>query len=127
VRSARDGETLVALNGETYQLDSSNLVIADPEGAVALAGVIGGAVARSRIPPRGSCSRARISRVQRAETSTKIRLRTDASQRFEKAQDPVNTLRGLLLALDCWSKSRRGFVWWRSCRRVRVSARASAG
>jgi len=43
VRSARDGETLVALNGETYQLDSSNLVIADPEGAVALAGVIGGA------------------------------------------------------------------------------------
>src|SRR5208282_1983416 len=43
VRTAHDGEKLAALNGETYQLDSSSLVIADPNGAVALAGVIGGA------------------------------------------------------------------------------------
>src|SRR5947209_4608808 len=43
VRSARPGETLAALNGESYDLDPANLVIADPECAVALAGVIGGA------------------------------------------------------------------------------------
>ena len=43
VRTAHPGEKLAALNGETYDLDPSNLVIADPQGAVALAGVIGGA------------------------------------------------------------------------------------
>ena len=37
------GETIAALNGETYELNPSNLVIADDSGAIALAGVIGGA------------------------------------------------------------------------------------
>ncbi len=43
VRQARVGERLAALNGESYDLDPTNLVIADSENAVALAGVIGGA------------------------------------------------------------------------------------
>ena len=34
---------MAALNGETYELNPSNLVIADDSGAIALAGVIGGA------------------------------------------------------------------------------------
>jgi phenylalanyl-tRNA synthetase beta chain len=101
VRSARDGEKLAALNGETYQLDSSNLMIADPEGSVALAGVIGGAgSAISESTTRIVLESANFNASSVRKTSTKIRLRTDASQRFEKAQDPINTLRGLLLALD---------------------------
>ncbi|HSP68461.1 MAG TPA: phenylalanine--tRNA ligase beta subunit-related protein, partial [Bryobacteraceae bacterium] len=43
VRSARTGETVKALNEESYTLDPSNLVIADPGGPVAIAGIIGGA------------------------------------------------------------------------------------
>ena len=40
VRRAAEGEVLAALDGETYTLNPSNLVIADAAGAVALAGVI---------------------------------------------------------------------------------------
>jgi phenylalanyl-tRNA synthetase beta chain len=101
VRTARNGERFAALNDESYELDSSNLVIADPSGAVALAGVIGGADSAisdstTRIVLESACFNASSVR----KTSSKIKLRTDASQRFEKSQDPVNTIRGLRRALE---------------------------
>ena len=101
VRNAHPGEKLPALNGETYDLDPSNLVIADPEGAVALAGVIGGAGSAissttTRIVLESACFNASSVR----KTSSKLKLRTDASMRFEKAQDPLNTVRGLARALE---------------------------
>ena len=34
------------------------------------------------------------------KTSSAIKLRTDASMRFEKAQDPANTVRGLARAIE---------------------------
>ena len=34
------------------------------------------------------------------KTSSSLKLRTDASMRFEKAQDPVNTVRGLARAVE---------------------------
>jgi phenylalanyl-tRNA synthetase beta chain len=43
VRPAKPAEHFSGLNGEEYTLDPSNLVIADESGAIALAGVIGGA------------------------------------------------------------------------------------
>jgi phenylalanyl-tRNA synthetase beta chain len=101
VRSAHPGEKLAALNGETYELDPSNLVIADPQGAVALAGVIGGAgsaisATTTRLVLESACFNASSIR----KTSSKLKLRTDASMRFEKSQDPVNTVRGLARALE---------------------------
>src|SRR2546425_1711338 len=42
IRPARAGEQIVALNDEAYELNPSNLVIADASGPVAIAGVIGG-------------------------------------------------------------------------------------
>src|SRR5580658_7750811 len=101
VRTARAGEKMAALNGESYHLDASNLVIADPEGAVALAGVIGGAGSAisgttTRIVLESACFNASSVR----KTSSKLKLRTDASMRFEKSQDPVNTVRGLARALE---------------------------
>ncbi len=101
VRSAQPGEDFAALNGESYRLDPVNLVIADPEGAVALAGVIGGAGsaisdATTRLVLESACFNASSIR----KTSSRLKLRTDASMRFEKAQDPVNTVRGLLRAYE---------------------------
>ena len=96
VRCAHADETLAALNGETYQLDPSNLVIADREGAVALAGVIGGAEsAISHSTTRIVLESANFNASSIRKTSSRLKLRTDASMRFEKAQDPVNTIRGL--------------------------------
>ena len=96
VRAAQPGEVLAALNGESYQLDPSNLVIADRDGAVALAGIIGGAgSAISATTSRIVLESANFNASSIRKTSSRIKLRTDASMRFEKAQDPVNTVRGL--------------------------------
>jgi phenylalanyl-tRNA synthetase beta chain len=100
VRNAHPGEKLAALNGETYSLDPSNLVIADPECAIALAGVIGGAEsAISETTTRIVLESACFDAISVRKTSSKLKLRTDASMRFEKSQDPMNTVRGLKHAL----------------------------
>jgi phenylalanyl-tRNA synthetase beta chain len=101
VRCAKAGERFHALNGEEYTLEPANLVIADAAGAIALAGVMGGA---------GSAIHDRTTRIvlesanfqasSVRKTSAALKLRTDASMRFEKAQDPVNTLRALARAVE---------------------------
>jgi phenylalanyl-tRNA synthetase beta chain len=101
VRSARPDEPVVALNDESYVLSSSNLVIADAEGPIALAGVIGGL--HSAIGPntrRIVLESANFQAASVRKTSVTLKLRTDASMRFEKSQDPMNTLRGLARALE---------------------------
>lgn len=101
VRPAREGESITALNGERYDLAPANLVIADEQGPVAIAGVIGGLDSAidentARIVLESACFQAASVR----KTSSTLKLRTDASMRFEKAQDPVNTLRGLERAVE---------------------------
>ena len=101
VRRARVGEAFQALNGESYTLDSANLVIADSAGAIGLAGVIGGAgSAISAKTTRVVLESANFQASSIRKTSSAIKLRTDASMRFEKAQDPANTVRGLARAVE---------------------------
>ncbi|BDC47891.1 phenylalanine--tRNA ligase subunit beta [Bryobacterales bacterium F-183] len=100
VRNAGNGEKIVALNKEEYELDDTNLVIADAGGAIAIAGVIGGDESAigdgtTRIVLESACFNATSVR----KTAAKIKNRTDASMRFEKSQDPENTVRGLARAV----------------------------
>ncbi len=100
VRSARAGESIEALNGETYALEPANLVIADAAGPVAIAGVIGGRGSAihegtTRIVLESACFLDSSVR----KTSVQLKLRTDASMRFEKSQDAVNTTRALARAV----------------------------
>ena len=101
IRPAKPGEHFHALNDEHYTLGPSNLVIADAGGAIALAGVIGGMESSicettRRVVLESACFLASSVR----KTSAAIKLRTDASMRFEKAQDPANTVRGIARAIE---------------------------
>jgi phenylalanyl-tRNA synthetase beta chain len=101
IRPAKPGEHFRALNEEHYALNTSNLVIADSGGAIALAGVIGGGdSAISEKTTRVVLESANFQASSIRKTSAAIKLRTDASMRFEKAQDPLNTVRGLARAIE---------------------------
>lgn len=101
VRNARLGERLTALNQEEYLLDESNLVIADSKGPIALAGVIGGSEsAISRNTTAIVLESANFQAASVRKTSSRLKLRTDASMRFEKSQDAANTVRGLARAVE---------------------------
>jgi phenylalanyl-tRNA synthetase beta chain len=100
-RPGRAGERIHALNGEWYDLGPSNIVIADSTGPIAIGGVIGG----SGSSISGSTTRivlesANFQASSIRKTSSALKLRTDASMRFEKAQDPLNTTRGLARAIE---------------------------
>ncbi len=105
VRTAAPGEFLVALNGETYKLDPATVVIADARGPVAIGGVIGGLdtgiVAGTR---RIVLESANFHASSIRKTSGRLKLRTDASMRFEKGQDPANTVRGLARAIELFQE-----------------------
>lgn len=99
-RPARNGERIQALNGEWYELTPRNLVIADASGPVAIAGVIGGMdSAISDSTTRIVFESANFHAASVRKTSVQLKLRTDASIRFEKSQDPVNTVRALAMAV----------------------------
>lgn len=100
VRRAREGESFAALNGESYTLAPRHIVIADEGGAIALGGVIGGAgSAITESTTRIVLESANFDAAAIRKTSSELKLRTDASMRFEKAQDPVNTTRALARAV----------------------------
>jgi phenylalanyl-tRNA synthetase beta chain len=101
VRAAHAGERIAALNGEEYELTASSLVIADAAGPIALAGVIGGR--DSAISAATNCIVLESANFQASnirKTSSALKLRTDASIRFEKSQDQHNTIRALARAVE---------------------------
>ena len=98
-RMARDGETLEALNGKTYTLDSSICVIADDAGAVGVGGIMGG-------EPTGSTDEttnvfiecAWFEPTEIASAGRKLGITSDARYRFERTVDPESVKPGLELA-----------------------------
>lgn len=93
VRKAADGEKMQTLDGQDRELDSSMLVIADEERAVAVAGVMGGA--NSEITPGTKTilfESATFNGISVRLTAKKLGMRTESSGRFEKGLDPENAL-----------------------------------
>ncbi|MAE96221.1 MAG: phenylalanine--tRNA ligase subunit beta [Deltaproteobacteria bacterium] len=89
VRSAREGEKLLTLDGEDRELRTEDLVIADAEGAVAVAGVMGGGDSEVRDTTTSlllESAHFHPGRVRR--TAKRLGLRSDASYRFERGVDP---------------------------------------
>src|SRR5436190_1483914 len=89
VRLARDGEKFLALDGKTYALNPDNLVIADEERAVGLAGVMGGeetGVSESTKSILLEAAWFLPTSIRR--TARTLNLASDASYRFERRVDP---------------------------------------
>ncbi len=93
VRRAEEGEELTTLDGNVRKLTASHLVIADETRAVGLAGIMGGEnseivsdttdVVFESACFDGTCIR---------KGALSLGMRTEASAKFEKGLDPLNTM-----------------------------------
>ncbi|MBD5084922.1 MAG: phenylalanine--tRNA ligase subunit beta [Clostridiales bacterium] len=93
VRRAEEGEALTTLDGKEHRLTANHLVIADEGRAVGLAGIMGGLnseivddtadVVFESACFDGTCIR---------KGALALGMRTEASAKFEKGLDPLNTL-----------------------------------
>lgn len=89
VRTAKADEKIVTLDGQDRKLDKEMLVIADSDKPVAVAGVMGGANSEiSNNTKTIVIESANFNFVSIRKTSTKLGLRSEASQRYEKSLDP---------------------------------------
>lgn len=89
VRHATEGEKMLALDGNEYTLDTSDLVIADSARPVAIAGVMGGedtGVTEGTTDVLLESAYFQPSGIRR--TSRKLGLSSDSSYRFERGVDP---------------------------------------
>lgn len=103
VRKAREGERMLALDEKEYTLDPSMLVIADAhaDAAIGVAGVKGGAPAG--ITEETSdiiIESANFNGVAVRKTAQKLKLRTDASARFEQVISPEMAACGMRAVVD---------------------------
>ncbi len=89
VRRARPGEKLRTLDGVERDLDPSDLMIADGERSVALAGIMGGQETEiSEGTTHVLLEAANFEPTGLWRTSERLRLRTEGSNRWEKGVDP---------------------------------------
>ncbi len=96
VRLAQADETLKALNGKEYRLDEAMTVIADHDGVLGLAGVIGGEASgctEETVNVFIEC--ALFDPVRTAATGRKLGIDSDARYRFERGVDPGAVFAGL--------------------------------
>ena len=105
IRRAENGEEIAVLNGNTYELTENNLVIADENRPMVIAGVIGGTDScitdeTKTVVFETAC----FERSQIRKTSRGFGVRTDSSARFEKGIDLLSQELGMKRALNLVSK-----------------------
>jgi phenylalanyl-tRNA synthetase beta chain len=89
VRLAREGEEFLALDGKTYALTPDNLVIADDQRAVGIAGVMGGEETGVTDSTKNVLlESAYFLPASIRRTARDLNLPSDASYRFERGVDP---------------------------------------
>ncbi|MGZ5852710.1 MAG: phenylalanine--tRNA ligase subunit beta [Xanthobacteraceae bacterium] len=99
VRRAKAGESLLALDGKTYNLDDTICVIADENGVESLAGIMGGEHSGcSETTTNVLIESALWNEINIAHTGRKLGINSDARYRFERGVDPEFMQPGLELA-----------------------------
>ncbi|MDP3964807.1 MAG: phenylalanine--tRNA ligase subunit beta [bacterium] len=105
VRQARKGEILETLDGQKRQLDTEMTVIADDEGPIALAGIMGGARTEVTVSTKNVILEAAVfNPVSVRKTSRKIGLHSESSGRFEKGLDSLMTEKHAMSAAELIAK-----------------------
>jgi len=101
---AKAKEKLLLLDGETVELTSDDVVIADGSKAISLAGIMGGASTGISAQTKSVLlESAHFDAITIRRTSARHKKRTEASMRFEKSLDPhqnVDALKRFLFLLD---------------------------
>jgi len=96
VRMARKGETVTTLDGKVVTLDGADIVIADDEAALDIAGIKGGKKAELDAKTTAILlSAASFDPVRVRKTSQKTGVATDASKRFENNITPAQAEEGM--------------------------------
>ncbi len=99
VRRAKNGETLLALDGRSYTLDAAMCVIADEKEVESLSGIMGGeATGCGENTTDVLIELALWDPLNIAQTGRKLGINSDARYRFERGVDPDFMLPGLELA-----------------------------
>lgn len=99
VRMAKNGEKFTDLFGTEHELKSTDIVIADKAGILALAGVVGGARGCTNDNTKNIIlESAYFNPVSVRKTSKRLGISTDSSYRYERGIDPTMTGRALAMA-----------------------------
>ena len=101
VRTAREGETIQTLDGNERRLTPNMLCICDEHKPVCVAGVMGGA--NSEIVGDTAMvlfESANFNGVSVRRTASALGMRTDASSRYEKGLDMMNTIKAVERACE---------------------------
>ncbi len=111
VRRANENEKIVTLDEKEFTLTNKNLVIADAESPVALAGVMGGLNSGINQDTKDIVfESATFARDNIRKTSRSLGQRSDSSSRYEKGIDPYTAKIGLYRALHLISKLNAGKI-----------------
>jgi len=99
MRLARPGESILALNGKSYELDEAMTVIVGHDGIAGLGGVIGGeASGCTEATENVFLEVALFDAIRTAQTGRKLGIESDARYRFERGLDPTSALSGAEVA-----------------------------
>jgi len=99
VRKAKPGEELLALDGKTYKLDETMVIVADDKGPESIAGIMGGEASGCSDATTDVLIEAALwDPTNIAKSGRKLGITSDARYRFERGIDPAFCLPGCELA-----------------------------
>jgi phenylalanyl-tRNA synthetase beta chain len=99
IRNAKSGEKFTDLFGAEHELADTDLVIADSDGILALAGIIGGARGMTTDKTKNiMLESAYFDPVTVRKTAKRIGVSTDASYRYERGINPTIAFQGIAQA-----------------------------
>ncbi len=105
VRTAKEGERITTLDGKTRDLEESDLLIADSQNALGLAGVMGGKDSEVNQTTSTILLEAAIfDPVNLKKTATRLSLQSEASKRFQHGLTKKRLLQALNAAIKMYEE-----------------------